>query len=496
MLKKIPANSLPSAQSSLGVIAAFIFCGMYWLYLIFMAQMVIVNDAIGYEQLGKLLAEDGWREYFRTGPHREPLYPWMVSVAMRLEDCFSVSYQTIQKILQILILLLTQILTIVILKKLKVASGLVSLIVLYGGFSPALVNTAFSLYSEISTFPLILSIVLLSHQSWKSLQGLRNRRGVVLLAGGVGIFLTLMTFVKGIFEAVVPFLLLPYFIFAIRCVIKKEKYLFRQVFLFLMVVSVTFYGPITFYKFANKRYNGVFTLTDRGPWALYGNTARRLEPLTAKQWLVALSYASSKELCRELFTEEECLFWSPALSDFLAHQKLAELRKTDLSPDGINGALIKLSLEKIFTRPGPYLLLTGLEAFKMFFWESTKMEIVAYPDWLERLYHFKPFSYGTSFFMAWLTFLALLHLIKFLWSQQKTFLGAPGILQESKILLSWILLLIVLFTGAHSFFHILPRYILPLAPLYLIAIAFFLHCIKIQRVLSQTSSKEKFGILL
>ena len=366
----------------------------------------------------------------------------------------------------------------VILKKLKIAPSLIALTILYWGFSPALVNTAFSLYSEIITYPIVLSIILLTAQCWGALQTRLKSLHIFAEAVVLGLLLTLLTFVKGIFEAVTPFLLLPYCILAVRTIIKKEKYLSRQTLVFLMIIGITFYGLTISYKMANKKYNGIFTLTDRGPWALYGNTARRLEQLTVKRWLVAVTYASSKELCRDLFPEKECTFWSPEPSDFLSHKKLAELRKTDMSPNEINQALIKLSLQVILKNPAQYLLLMGLENFKMLFWESTKMEVVAYPDWIERLYGSRTFSYGITFFMALLTFLALLHLSKSLFSLRKAGLSPAGPDDESRILLAWMFLFIVPFLGMHSFFHILPRYILPIAPLYLVLIAFFLQAVK------------------
>ena len=99
---------------------AFGICWVYWFYLIFSSQMYIVFDAKGYEGLGKMLHEKGWVEFFRTGPHREPLYPLLISVSMHLADIFSCSYEVITKFLQVVLLFSTQFLLLIALRQLKV----------------------------------------------------------------------------------------------------------------------------------------------------------------------------------------------------------------------------------------------------------------------------------------------------------------------------------------------------------------------------------------
>ena len=58
---------------------------------------------------------------FKTGPNREPVYPLLVSISMKMADLFVVSYQKILAAFQILILFLTQILSLKILKRLRVS---------------------------------------------------------------------------------------------------------------------------------------------------------------------------------------------------------------------------------------------------------------------------------------------------------------------------------------------------------------------------------------
>jgi len=73
------------------LIGIFLSCFAYWTYLIFNAHMVIKFDAIGYEKLGRLIFTEGWDAYFQTGPHREPLYPWLISLSMHISSWIDVS---------------------------------------------------------------------------------------------------------------------------------------------------------------------------------------------------------------------------------------------------------------------------------------------------------------------------------------------------------------------------------------------------------------------
>jgi len=60
---------------------AFLISVIYWIYLVLNTRMIIEYDAIAYESLGKMLAQQGWVEFFRSGPHREPFYPaWLLSL--------------------------------------------------------------------------------------------------------------------------------------------------------------------------------------------------------------------------------------------------------------------------------------------------------------------------------------------------------------------------------------------------------------------------------
>ena len=51
------------------VLGVFLICLAYWGYLIFSSSMQISWDAIGYEKLGLIIYEKGWKEFFITVNH-------------------------------------------------------------------------------------------------------------------------------------------------------------------------------------------------------------------------------------------------------------------------------------------------------------------------------------------------------------------------------------------------------------------------------------------
>jgi len=425
------------------IIAAFAISLSYWVYLFFASSMPITADSISYQEFGTLIHQKGMIPYFQTGPNREPLYPFIVSISMGIGEFFSAPYQFVQKIVQLLILFLTQILTLKILQKLKIGNILTSLCILYLGFSPAIVNSSLSLYSEIITFPLTLAVILLcTKNSWRS--------GICL-----GLVFASLTFVKGAFELITPLFLIVYILSL------KNK---RKV-IYILSILIAFYIPLNTYKAFNYKYNGNFVLTNRGAWALYGNTARRMEATTFQHFLVALAFMPGKGVCKKLFNETECDFWSYKRSDTLGYKKLAELTGQELSSSDLDSQLITLSKKEILKNPFQYSLYMGVEGLKMFFWESTKIGFVEYPKGLTALFDFALFKDGIRLIMSLLSFISFLYLTKFIWSKQI-------LTEEQKMLLFCIFALITCFIAIHSFFFVLTRYILPIAPLYLIAITF------------------------
>ena len=103
-----------------------------------------------------------------------------------------------------------------------------------------------------------------------------------------------------------------------------------------------------------------------------------------------------------------------------------------------------------------------------------KIGFVDYPAPLAALFNLPLFKDGIRFMMSLLTFLALLYLVRFIWSSLKYASSDNKKPDEPTILLFCMLALIIAYTTLHSFFFVITRYILPIAPLYLIIITFSL----------------------
>ena len=244
---------------------SFVACLTYWIYLIFTTRMEVGCDAASYERLGTMLYKNGWVQYFKTGPNREPLYPLIISFSMNLADSLGIFYQIILRFIQVAVLFLTQWLVYRILKKLRIRKVITITTILYIGFSPAIVNTAFSLYSEIAAYPFILGIILAAARSWQKIQQ-GQPKDSLLLGAIIGILFLLITSVKSVYAYIFFLFLSPYVALAISSFIRKRTKILLNAFLFLLTASIVFNSLIALYKSTNQKYNGVYGLTDRGSW--------------------------------------------------------------------------------------------------------------------------------------------------------------------------------------------------------------------------------------
>jgi hypothetical protein len=439
------------------IVGVFLLSLIYWCYLALTTQMDIVFDSVGYQSLGRMIYTQGWVSYFTTGPNREPVYPLLVAASMAFEHISGLAYVRIMAIFGMMIMFLTQVLTYKILRLLNIRHGICAFILAYLALSPALNNSAFSLYSEIAALPFILGIVLTSFYAWEAIK--QNKTPKAFVYGALlGLLLMAATFIKAVFECVTPVYLIIFFM-----VVWGTN---KKILPFILCVAATasfYYAPITGYKWLNFHYNGNFVVTNRGSWALYGNTARRMEPLTPQRFAEALAFAPGEGVCNSLFGSQECDFWSFRKSDEFGLAKQEELQHQHLSTDKINAILLKSSAQKALHNPLQYTLLTGIEGLKMFFWESTQIGFVSYPHWLEKIYNTKLFNNGLRFLVSLISLIAVISI----WLQALTPQRSPiGFL---------IGLLIFLYILFFSFFFILTRYALPIAPLYLIAIGMWIN---------------------
>jgi hypothetical protein len=447
---------------------AFLVSFIYWVYLALTSSMIIEYDAVNYESLGKMLAGKGWLEYFRTGPHREPLYPLLVSFSMRIGGIFSLSYQPVQVFLQLLILFITQLMTLRVLRILNINNWLCALTILYLGVSPAIVNSALSLFSEIATYPLILATVLIMHKSWLSLSGPKSR--TVILAILSGLIFILMTLSKGIFEFITPVFII---LFLLPTLLGRNRKIILRSLLYLAVFSAIFYAHIIGYKSVSRMFNDNFAVTNRGLLSFYAGAARRTEPLTRESLLSAIAYVPGRGVCYGIFGREKCRFWVYKESDRLGLEKIYKLKRANLSAKEVDKEFVSGALTAILHKPGQYILLWFIEGLKIFFWESTQIGFVGYPAGLAKLFGWAPLKNGLRFFISSLVFLAFIYAVIFLFGKRKNIFTTKGNAREKPVVILYLsILLIFLFAGAYAFNCIFPRLAFPVVPLQLIILAF------------------------
>ncbi len=457
---------------------SFAICLAYWAYLVSSSHIVISCDAAGYEKLGRLLQEKGWVEYFKTGPQREPLYPLLISLAMRLGKYLSVSYQPIIVIFQFLFIFFTQLLALRILRILKVRDIITALTILYLGISPAIVNSAVSLFSEIVTYPIILAILITNYYAWRAFNGPEKK--TVMLSVISGILFCLITLTKAIFEVITPAFLITAFLFSLAS--RKKRFVLGALTHTVITLAV-FYAGISAYKIPNKVFNHNFVITDRGDLKLYGTAIRRTEPLKAEQFYIALANIPGENFCQNIFGREKCAPWGFEEIDGIGYKKLAELGAEGFNLGQTSQMTVQLAIKKILKNPAQYTLFWAIEGVKLFCWESTRIGFVEYPPLLTKIFNLKIFKNGLRLILSLLTVIAVAYLAGFLWRERKVmFKTEKSSGENSAVFLLLGLLFIIIFIGVHSLVNTVPRYALPLAPLYLIVIA-----LALQKVIFKSS---------
>ena len=454
------------------IILAFVLSFFFWGYLFVTTEPRIVYDAMHFQSLGEIIHKDGWIEYFQRGPNREPLYPLLVSISMRLGDSFSISFLHIQRLFQVFILFLTQLLMLRTLKELQIHDTITALILLYIGISPAIVNSTFSLFSEMIAYPLILGILWMLTKSWRSLP--KDPLFKALLNGAcLGVLFVLIISVKVIFIFVFPILLCPYLCLTFYAFVRENTKMARNLILFILVAVTIVFSFVHFIKLTNKKYNNHYVFTDRGSGFLYGTVARRTIEATSKDFLTAASMIPGDGVCNSFFGREECYRWTFLKADELGAKKNAELMESGVTPIQADKQLMYLSLKRILKNPFQYAIFHLMEGGRMFFWESTQIGFVVYPPLLERIFISTFFKNGLRLAVGILTLSAFVFIVWFVWRKKHLLLNCED--QESEMVQAsfFVVLLIIAFIALYSFFAILTRYSFPIIPLYLIAISLF-----------------------
>ena len=120
-------------------------------------------------------------------------------------------------------------------------------------------------------------------------------------------FLVIMS-VKAVAEGVLLFYLWPFY-WRIFSYWRSRNFIkARQVAVFCLAVLIIFEGVVCAYRSCNYHYNGHFAFTTRGDWALYGNTARRMQPLTLKRLGAAVAFVPAWGYVRQFFRQDDCEF--------------------------------------------------------------------------------------------------------------------------------------------------------------------------------------------
>ncbi len=442
-------------------------CVLWWLYLVANSQMILQWDAGEYNALGEMLARQGWRTFLTTGPHREPVYPLLVAVAIRVGEIVGASHHKVLAALQCALLLTSQLLLLRLAARLRVRPWLALAAAGYFGVSPAIVNSGCSMFSEVLSYPFVLAAVLVTAKTWEpAARG--NARKALLLGLAAGLAFTGGALTKGVL-AHVSLLVAMFFIGRGIAAWRRRQGAAAVAALAFAAGAVAVSGSVTYsYMALNRRFNGNFEFTTRYLGLLYGNAAKRALPLTARQYLAHAAAIPGDGVCRLLFTEEECAFcefgaadelWLTELPRRLAHVPAGEQR----------AATLRLVAEKVLQAPAAYVFVGVTQVLRMPFWESTQLSYVTYPDWLARLYAARPVRYGVRLALGLLTFGSLaVATVRVTRRLRRPVGGEPPSAAAAR---ATVILVAGAFMALHLPFSTLTRYALPVAPLFLLLIA-------------------------
>jgi hypothetical protein len=453
---------------------AFIIPMIWWAYLFFTTQIVVVFDAIGYENLGQLIAHQGWAEFLRQGPQREPMFPWLVSLSMQMGDWWKIEYFYPLKLIGILFLFLTMIFVYRLLKMLAVRPSVAALVILYIGISPVMTNSSMRLWSEFAAYPWVVLAVIWTIKSWKLLENLsgegQNYARVIGHAFMVALMFILIMSVKAVAEGVLILYLWPFYLRIIAHWRSGRFVQARQVAKFCLVVLIVFEGVVCAYRACNYYANGHFAFTNRGDWAFYGNTVRRMEPLTPRRLGAAIAFVPGMGICPAIYGTDDCDFWSARYSDDLIAQKQNELAAQGITGNAASKYFTDTSIKMILSNPLQEILLMIVEAHKMFIWESS-IAFVAYPDWIENILYSPWCTNILKLILAALCWSACAFAFGFLCYRS---LASHRKSDEQGQVIFWILNFIFWYMAMYSLFFILDRYSFPIVSLFMVLLAFLL----------------------
>jgi len=452
------------------VLWAFALSILYWTVLLFTSAMIIRYDAQAYEILGNTIYRDGIVGFFKLKPDNVILYPLIIAGAMRLGDWIGVPYYPIQTVIQVLFLFTAQVLLFLILARLGVRRRITAIVLFYFGFSPAIVNSAFSLYCEIITYPLALGILLVTLNAWK-----RIERGNAFQTVGQGLCLAILfwmiTLVRQVNEYVIVAYISVILLMAFRFLSKKNTRAFTNSLILIVTVFGVYHLGLAPYKAMAYKYNGYRSLTSVGSESLYANARGRTMDLSTNNILTFLARVPGDRVCISLFSFKECDFWGDWNIHSFGPNKVKELTAKGLNNDAIDQVLKEDAVKAVLSRPLQYTFLTAAEGFKMIFWESTQIGFVSYPDGLTRLFAFTPFKNGLRLVLFVVTLLSMIFGVYYIARRRRDLYGEEVLAKDISATYVFTLTIIMANIILHAPFMIATRYALPIAPYYLILFA-------------------------
>lgn len=442
---------------------AVLIVSAFWVfYTALFSQTILFYDSLGYQHLGKELAQGHFFQYFHT-LNREPIYPLFVAVNMRLADLIHIPHTDLILLTQGIILLITQWLLAFVLQKIGVSDKITAALILYFIISPSMLRSSLVIYSEIIIYPLIIAAVVVSCGAWDWLKNCADdprsylRRGVC-----TGLVFIPLVFVKGIFEVITPLFLL---ILVCAAVFRAQMnhQIIKPAIAFFMIAFTVFYLPVLMYKTVNKICNDNFAFTNRGSWALYGTAARRVLPTTDQKRLAQkLCVFPDKSLCHQWAGPEACEHWNYVLSDNLGLGEYSKLRQEHLTQSEIDRRLMRKALDLMITHPWATVQGMFWEGAKLIFWEYPSWGAVTLPREISRVYEwprvFGAISFVVNLLNCILIPVALIYLV----------LRRPYPKQEVDTYIFVVLLLVFTYILTHSLFFLNERNALPIVPLYFI----------------------------
>lgn len=433
--------------------------------------MNIAYDSIGFEENGRILKAQGLSGYLKNGPQKEPFYATTISLSMRIAETQHVDYKKVQTALQLLLLFLGQLLLYQLLRRLQLNETVTSAAILYYGFSPGLISCGLDLYSEIATLPFTVLSVLLVSKAWHFLlQG--DRKSTTLYALFFALTATVAVFSKAVLIILYPLFLLPFLAVLTSSLAKGKKERAHSALIFLVIFSIIFFPTINAYRSLNEKYNGNYTFTDdRGTPMLYTLAIKRTAPLTKEYLSLALSSVPGQNVCRAFNTKEACYQWLFDGSADLGLRKRSELAQEHIPGQQISQTLLFSGIRQILSNPLQYAFFSFLEALKMFFWESTKIGFVSYPDWLTHIHDNALVKNALRLFMASATLFSILFTGVRVFKNRRRIYLTDG-LHEKYQHLFFLFFFLMLFVGLCALVQTATRYSLPVAPLFIAVIAF------------------------